>query len=109
MKYLANVATLKLNIDICVGCRMCTIVCPHSVFALKNNKANIIDMDSCIECGACAKNCPVEAIQVRAGVGCATGIIMNSLGKKGDCCCNSSDCCNNPGNYSTSHVDCIQN
>ena len=92
MHYLANVVTLKLDINACIGCGMCTMVCPHRVFDLKNGKANIVDRDSCIECGACSRNCPVDAIQVRTGVGCATGIIMKSIGKKGDCCCNS-ECC----------------
>ena len=29
-----------------------------------------------MECGACALNCPQEAIEVNAGVGCAAAIII---------------------------------
>jgi len=68
-KYLKNVVNLNLNIEKCVGCEMCLNVCPHGVFTIKNNKSNIVDKDYCMECGACAKNCPVEAIEVKSGVG----------------------------------------
>ena len=91
-KYLRNVATLQLNADKCIGCGMCAIVCPHGVFEIIEKKANIIDKDFCMECGACKKNCPVSAIDVKTGVGCATGIIIGAIrGTEPTCDC-SCDC-----------------
>ena len=91
MKYLANVVTLELDKDLCTGCGMCTVVCPHAVFSLDNGLAQIGDKDACMECGACSRNCPEEAIFVQAGVGCAQAIIQDALGKNGDSCCNLED------------------
>lgn len=93
IRYLAGVSTLQLDEDKCMGCGMCTMVCPHTVFAKSNGKARIVDFDGCMECGACATNCPVEAIQVNPGVGCASYIIQKWMkGTKlkrlcGDQCC----------------------
>jgi heterodisulfide reductase subunit A-like polyferredoxin len=72
------------------------MVCPHAVFEIKAQKAFMTDKDACMECGACQLNCPVEAISVNAGVGCAEAIIRGAL--KGteascDCSCESSDIC----------------
>lgn len=89
--YITNVTTLSYEPQRCIGCAMCAAVCPQAVFALEDGKARITDRDACMECGACARNCPAEAIAVRAGVGCASGIIMGSLGKQGDCCCTLED------------------
>jgi NAD-dependent dihydropyrimidine dehydrogenase PreA subunit len=88
-RYLPGVSTLKLNAESCVGCGMCTIVCPHRVFTLDNRKAKICDHDGCMECGACAKNCPSDAIMVTPGVGCASYIIQTWIKGKGaavQCC-----------------------
>lgn len=78
-QYLKNVATLRLNDKVCIGCGRCIEVCPHGVFAIEKKKARIVDFDACIECGACSKNCPVAAITVAAGVGCALGMINEWL------------------------------
>jgi len=86
MKYLKNVVTLELNTEKCNGCRMCTIVCPHGVFAMNNGKSAIKDRDSCMECGACMKNCVPGAISVRPGVGCASAIILSALTGKEIAC-----------------------
>ena len=94
--YLKNVVTLKLDQQKCTGCKMCTIVCPHEVFVVKERKAIIQNKDYCMECGACEKNCPEGAISVRSGVGCAAGIINGILrGTEPSCDCDSSKgtCC----------------
>ena len=68
--------TLRLDVDACVGCGSCEVVCPHRVFAVENGKARLVERDACIECGACALNCAACAIAVKAGVGCASAIIQ---------------------------------
>ena len=95
MRYLKNVTTLQLDAEKCIGCRKCTQVFPHSVFVIDNGKARISDRDACMECGACAMNCPAEAILVKSGVGCATGIIIGALrGTESTCdCTKNSSCC----------------
>jgi NAD-dependent dihydropyrimidine dehydrogenase PreA subunit len=91
MKYLANVVTLQLDQDLCTGCGMCKVVCPHAVFSLDNGLAQIGDKDACMECGACSRNCPEEAIFVQAGVGCAQAVINSTLGKTDTDCCSIED------------------
>ncbi|MDP4276237.1 MAG: mercury methylation ferredoxin HgcB [Bacteroidota bacterium] len=96
MQYLRNVATLKLDVDRCTGCGMCTIVCPHAVFELSGGKARILDIDDCMECGACALNCRFKAISVKSGVGCAAGILnglLNGTEPSCDCSKGSKSCC----------------
>jgi len=68
-KYIKNVVTLKLNSDKCIGCGICSTVCPHNVLAIENKKAVIKNKDNCIECGACMNNCTPKAITVTQGVG----------------------------------------
>ena len=79
LRYLTNVAALGLDVDKCIGCKLCEQVCPHGVFTVEKGKARIIDLDACMECGACAKNCEAEAITVESGVGCATAVIIGAL------------------------------
>jgi len=85
--YLKDVVTLELNQEKCVGCGMCLIVCPHSVFAMEGGLSRIESRDACMECGACAMNCPTEAISVQSGVGCAAAVINSMLGREGSSCC----------------------
>lgn len=88
-RYISGVSTLQLDAGLCVGCAMCTMVCPHQVFELNENKAGIVDLDACMECGACAVNCPVSAISVDPGVGCASYIIKKWIYGKDraiECC-----------------------
>ena len=89
LTYLKDVITLKLDSEKCNGCTMCTIVCPHAVFTMKEKKAFIQNKDFCMECGACAMNCPTSAVTVRSGVGCALGIITGLLKGTEPTC----DCC----------------
>ena len=93
LRYLANVVTLALETEKCVGCGICGDVCPHGVFDVSGGKARIIDKDACMECGACALNCPGEALAVKSGVGCAVGIKRGWVTGGEACCDSDSDCC----------------
>lgn len=88
LKYYKNVVTLKLNPETCTGCGMCLEVYPHGVLKLFEGKSELFDRDSCMECGACEKNCPTHAIEVNAGVGCASAVIKGILrGTEPTCDC----------------------
>ena len=91
LRYLENVVTLRLDAEACNGCGMCVIVCPHGVFDIEDRKAVMADQNAGIGGGACAINCPVDAIQVQTGVGCAAGILPGTIGKDrysgGNCSC----------------------
>lgn len=94
MQYLRNNVTLKLDTNLCTGCGLCAIVCPHAVFKMAGGKALITDIDDCMECGACALNCRFGAISVRSGVGCAAGILQGILNNtEPTCSTEKSDCC----------------
>lgn len=69
LRYLDDVSTLVLDQEKCIGCTLCTQVCPHAVFEMQDNKAQIVDFNACMECGACVNNCPSQAIRVSPGVG----------------------------------------
>ncbi len=94
-RYVRNSGELALDAGKCTGCGLCLSVCPHAVFRLDDGKAAVARGEVCMECGACARNCPVSAISVPSGVGCATAIIYGLLrggwtscdcDPKGTCC-----------------------
>jgi NAD-dependent dihydropyrimidine dehydrogenase PreA subunit len=94
LAYLKDVVTLKLDEERCTGCRMCLEVCPHAVFGMNGRHVRIIDRDACMECGACSRNCPVAAVTVKAGVGCAAAMINVILGRTDQPCCGGeTGCC----------------
>lgn len=90
LRYLDDVVTLEYDAAKCTGCQLCTMVCPHGVFAMEGDRATLVDRDACIECGACERNCAFGAISVRAGVGCAAGIIAGWI-RGGDPSCGTDD------------------
>ncbi len=85
-RYLEDVVTLECDLEKCIGCAMCTVVCPHAVFRIEKKKAVMEHRNLCMECGACMQNCPTGAITVEAGEGCVRGIINELLGIEGPCC-----------------------
>jgi len=93
MRYLKDVVTLRLEAETCIGCSLCVEVCPHRVFVVEERKCRIADRDACMECGACARNCPVGALWVKRGMGCAVGMLNSALGRKSACCGEDQECC----------------
>ena len=88
MRYIEGVTTLALDGARCNGCGFCIAVCPHAVFTLEAKRARIVDAGACMECGACARNCESGALTVRAGVGCAAGILAGAMkGTEPTCGC----------------------
>ena len=91
--------TLKLDTERCINCKLCTQICPHSVFAEGPKHVELAHPAACMECGACALNCPVQAIEVKSGVGCAWAMISAALRGKdmdsGECSCGGDEgaCC----------------
>ena len=81
--------TLQYDPDLCTGCGMCSIVCPHRVFAQNGDVAQLVRPDECMECGACQLNCPTGAIAVDSGVGCAAAMIYAALTGKKEATCGS--------------------
>ena len=79
--------TLRYAPELCNGCGMCSLVCPHRVFSQNGRLAVLLDPASCMECGACMRNCPTGAILVESGVGCAAAMMRAALrGRKEPTC-----------------------
>ncbi|HEX2924501.1 MAG TPA: mercury methylation ferredoxin HgcB [Chloroflexota bacterium] len=80
--------TLRYDDSRCTGCGMCSMVCPHGVFAAGEGAAVLVQPESCMECGACQRNCPTGAIMVESGTGCAAAMIWAALrGQKAQASC----------------------
>jgi ferredoxin len=108
-----RVNTLRYYPERCINCRRCTQVCPHGVFAEGEETAELVRPTECMECGACALNCPVQAIEVQSGVGCAWAMIAAAIrgrdmdsaecscgGETGSCCGGTAQepsCCTDAG------------
>lgn len=81
------VNTLEYNQDLCIGCKMCIMVCPHEVFSMNSKVVHIVRYEACMECGACQLNCPTGAIIVESGVGCASAMIKAALTGREEAIC----------------------
>ncbi|MBC8255229.1 MAG: 4Fe-4S binding protein [Ardenticatenia bacterium] len=82
-----NINTLRYDSELCNGCGMCTMVCPHAVFAPNGRVAQLVRPEACMECGACQVNCSTGAISVDSGVGCAAAMILAALTGKEEVSC----------------------
>ncbi|MFA4830093.1 MAG: 4Fe-4S binding protein, partial [Thermodesulfovibrionales bacterium] len=53
----------KANVlDNCIGCAICTKVCPVNAPSGELKKMHAIDKNKCIGCGICTAKCPVQSI-----------------------------------------------
>jgi thioredoxin reductase/pSer/pThr/pTyr-binding forkhead associated (FHA) protein/NAD-dependent dihydropyrimidine dehydrogenase PreA subunit len=54
----------SINVDKCVGCRMCVQACPASVLELVNHKSVVVNFDACIQCKRCEQACAFDALRM---------------------------------------------
>ncbi len=49
--------------DVCIGCTVCSKVCPTSAISGDRKKPHIINQSACIKCGHCFEKCNFKAIE----------------------------------------------
>lgn len=52
------------DLDKCIHCLQCWIVCPDSAIQCEDGKKTGTDMQICKGCGVCANVCPVKCIDM---------------------------------------------
>lgn len=53
----------KVEVEKCVGCGICKIVCGYKAIEIENKKA-VIDIERCFGCGVCTSKCPTKALSI---------------------------------------------
>jgi len=60
-----------LDTEKCVGCSMCSRVCPNDAIKMvdyKDKKCPQIDIGKCCFCALCAENCPTKALTMTSEI-----------------------------------------
>jgi len=76
--------TLRYDPGACIGCGMCIVVCPHGVFAENAGWPGLVRWEAWHGMRGLPGNCPVGAIVVESGVGCASAMIVCRTDRKKD-------------------------
>jgi len=61
-------ASIKILIDKCTGCKLCIRACPFAAVTVVDKKA-VLELEKCTFCGACVDSCKVEAIELKKEAG----------------------------------------
>ena len=90
---LSNCFRGKLTVDGCIGCGICTKVCPSNAIEFKKDESGKVisysfDLEKCIFCGNCMYYCPKSAIKMTKDYELGTedkiGLRLNYRGGKND-------------------------
>jgi 2-oxoglutarate ferredoxin oxidoreductase subunit delta len=58
-------ASVSIDSDLCVGCKLCVHVCPDLVLGMAGGYvATVLDLSRCTRCLLCEEQCPEQAITV---------------------------------------------
>lgn len=57
-----NLLSYSILPDKCIGCTMCSRVCPADAISGEKKQTHVIDPAKCIKCGACMETCKFKAI-----------------------------------------------
>jgi len=92
-EYLEDVVSLSLKEERCIGCLMCTMVCPHGVFEMVSGPGEN-DLSGPLHgmWGVWNQLPGYKAIKVTSGDGCAQAVFNSLTGRNGKgCCCTLED------------------
>lgn len=55
---------LKIDIDTCIGCKICERVCPFAAIVVDSDTKKARVLEGCTLCGTCVNACPVNALSI---------------------------------------------
>jgi formate hydrogenlyase subunit 6/NADH:ubiquinone oxidoreductase subunit I len=58
-----NLISYRIIEDACIGCTVCSKVCPTAAISGERKQAHTIDQSTCIKCGYCFEKCNFKAIE----------------------------------------------
>ena len=54
----------KFNPNACIGCGVCSDICPNDAIGIVDGVATLIEPENCEGCGICEELCEQRAIEV---------------------------------------------